>query len=173
MAHGERAVKRSALNLMVALLCITLPACADDKPTTQRVTINGKTFTLELKLDDAARAQGMMGRKSLDADKGMLFVFPDADYRSFWMKNCHVDLDIIYLDARGRIVNASTPTGETGAVVTMTPPDPIDHPDPPGYPSQWPAQFAIELKGGVGKELGLKEGDTIEIPVEKLKKLAE
>ncbi|MBI1372957.1 MAG: hypothetical protein GC159_09375 [Phycisphaera sp.] len=158
---------------LLSLLLLNLPACADDKgATTQRVAIGGKTFTLELMLNDDQRAQGEMGRKSIDPNGGMLFVFPDAAYRSFWMKNCLVDIDLIYLDARGRVVQASTPTGKTGPWVTMVPPEPLDNPDPPGYPSQWPAQFAIELKGGAAAALNLKEGDQIDLPLDALKQRA-
>src|SRR5688572_8148591 len=72
---------------------------------TETVVINGETFNLELALDEAARALGLKHRASIPEQGGMLFVFPDSkvDIQSFWMHECLVDIDIIYLDPRGSV----------------------------------------------------------------------
>ena len=54
---------------------------------------------VELALTAQERSRGLMWRSEMDADAGMLFVFPDTKPRSFWMKNTPLALDIVYLDS--------------------------------------------------------------------------
>jgi uncharacterized membrane protein (UPF0127 family) len=132
----------------------------DNPPTQQEIELAGETFQLELALTDPQRREGMMGRTEMGENEGMLFVFEDEGMRRFWMKNCRIPLDVIYLDSEGRIVS----------IRTMSVPDP-DTPDTKlrRYSSRWPAQFAIELRAGRAEELGLSEGDRVDLPVRRLK----
>ncbi len=131
---------------------------------TQRVQIQGRTFHLELALDADARYQGLSDRASIAEDGGMLFVFPDSKFREFVMRRCLVPIDIIFLGANGRVV----------AMHAM-------QVEPPGtsedelkeYFSEYPAQFAIELRGGTLPGLGLKKGQKIDLPLESLKARAQ
>jgi uncharacterized membrane protein (UPF0127 family) len=118
-----------------------------DLPTV-RMTLGGRAFTLEVARTDLQIRTGMMFRKSLPEDHGMIFVFPDEAERSFWMKNCEFPLDVIFVDARQRIVSFPTmqPHDETGT------------------PSHGPARWAIEINGGLATQLGLRPGDRVEIP---------
>ncbi len=59
------------------------------------VIINNKPITLELMSTPNSRSTGMMGREYLNG--GMLFLFPEVAERSFWMKNCLIHLDIIFI----------------------------------------------------------------------------
>lgn len=146
---------------LLALLAFGPVGCDSD---TQTVEIKGRPFTLELALDDATRTRGLMHRASLPADGGMLFVFPDNSVRGFWMKNCLIDLDIIFLDGLGYVT----------AVHTMTAPPP-DVPDErlPTWSSGKPAQFAIEINAGLADELGVEVGQRIDLPLQSLKARAE
>jgi len=139
------------------------PTADPDAADTQAVTIDGRTFTLELALDDESRARGLMGREQIDPDGGMLFVFPEEGRLSFWMKNCLTDIDVIFLDRDGRITRWHQ----------MHPPAP-GTPDSAlkRYTSGYPAQFAIELRGGMTERLDLKRGQRIELPLERLKQRA-
>lgn len=163
------AAKRGAAVLIVLLTFTALPGCSaestgpvpDEAPETQRVTLAGRAFELDLALTPEARAQGLMGRESIAEDGGMLFVFPDSEARQFWMKDCLVPIDLIYLSPSGRIVSMHQ----------------MQVPDPGAwrlkrYPSRWPAQYAIELKGGTLDELGLSPGERIDLPHESLKQRA-
>lgn len=143
------------------MVMAVLNGCDKNKiPTHTSVNLAGHTYSMELKLDTHGRQTGMMHRKSLGKREGMLFVFPQSEVLSFWMKNCLIDLDVIYLDATGRIVQ----------ILTMEVPEPnaplID------YSSVWPAQFAIEINAGQAKELGLKNGQKIDLDLDRLKALA-
>jgi uncharacterized protein len=151
---------RSAVVLTMCLL-----GCGCDRASTQAVNgpeqsvvtlptrpfvIAGRRFTLEVADDDAERAQGLMHRKSMPADHGMIFVFPDVAQRGFWMKNTYIPLDIIYLDAAGRVVS-----------IKQMFPQELNN-----TPSDRPAKYAIEINQGLSSKIGLKPGDTIDIPAD-------
>lgn len=105
-------------------------------------------FTVELLTTYRQRAMGMMFRKELARDAGMIFVFPEEAPRAFWMRNTLVPLDIIFADAEGRIVNivAAKPLDETP------------------LPSDGPAQFVLEVNRGVAQALGFGPGDRLVSP---------
>jgi uncharacterized protein len=117
---------------------------------TVTVEIGGKPFTLEVAANDDDRQRGLMYRKSMPGDHGMLFVFPSERPLSFWMRNTLIPLDILYLDRFGKVVSVSQmkPLDETGV------------------PSGWPAKYAIELNEGTANTVGVKAGDVIRIPAE-------
>jgi len=131
------------------------------EPDRQAVTIRGERFILEIADDKLERTTGLMHRASLPDNGGMLFIFPEAAERAFWMKNCLIDLDVIFLDPQGKVVR----------IHTMTVPDPSDV-DPPKYRSGAPAQFVIELNAGKAGQLGLKPGQTVDLPLATLKERA-
>ena len=86
----------------------------------------------------------------MPSDHGMLFVFAAEEHPalSFWMKNTRIPLDVIYLDASGRVVS----------VHQMRPYDLR------GVSSEGPAQYAIELNQGAAAKTGLKKGDVVHLP---------
>ena len=136
--------------------------------TLEMVVIGGREFHLELALNNEERNIGLMGRESLSKESGMLFVFPDNEHfpqvLSFWMKDCLIPIDIIFLTREGMIT----------AIHEMVPPDPgqVDQ-DLPRYSSRIPAQFAIEISGGLTRSMGLRAGDRIEIRSDYLLELAQ
>lgn len=142
----------------------TPPRPADQNWATppDRITIQlaDERFELELAMDDDTRRRGLMHREHMDDDAGMLFAFPDERRRQFWMKNCLIDLDILFLDANGRIVATDTMMAPTELDFGV----PVDRSD-----SVRPAQFAIELNRGTIHRLGLEVGDTIDLPLAALK----
>jgi hypothetical protein len=129
----------------------------------------GKPFAMEIAATSAHREKGMGGRAQLLPNKGMLFVHPSPALRSYWMKDCLFDMDIAYLDSKGKIV----------AMYTMK----QEPPQRPGestrnyknrlkkYLSNTPAQYAIELQPGMMKPLGLKVGGVIALPQDGLRGL--
>jgi len=150
--------------MMRCVMLVILPSlagCGDR--THETVTLGGRTFHLELAMTDKARRDGLMYRDHIADDGGMLFVFPQPRVLSFWMSNCKTDIDVIFLDASGRIVS----------IRKMTAPDPaIRDDDLPQYGSGYPAQFAIEVQGGLTDKLALKLGEKVGLATESLKPLA-
>lgn len=164
IAASRRGVWR--LWLLTAAM-IVLVGCGRSGSTeggsTQTLTMGGRTFRLELALDDAARFQGLSDRAQIPADGGMLFVFPRAQELAFVMRRCLVPIDIIFLDPTGRVV-------QTHAMAV----EPYDTPEHAlkRYASLYPAQFVIELQGGMLAQLDLRSGQKIDLPVERLKGMA-
>jgi uncharacterized protein len=101
------------------------------------------TVRAEVARTPEQRERGLMYRESLEHGRGMLFVFPDVQIRSFWMKNTFIPLDIAYLDANLRIVD----------IQAM---EPLDEDT---YPSARPAMFALEVPLGWFAQAGVAVGD--------------
>ncbi len=136
--------------VVLAAAMLALAGCDAGEPY---VTVAGERFSVEIADDDATRAQGLMFRDEMADDHGMLFVFPNERPRSFWMKNTRIPLDIIYLDGDLEVVSISADT----------PPCRSRSGRCPSYPSDAPAQFVLEINGGLAAELGLEPGDRIEV----------
>lgn len=154
---------------------------------TEKVTISGKEFKLELANTLETRYKGLSGRASIPANGGMLFVFPlnQVQTHGFVMRDCPVPIDIIYLDPSGRIVAMhkmvpEPPRTEKEKVLTK---ESSSLPDWSAdnkayesrlkqYSSKWPSQFVIELAGNTLDPLNLKEGQKIELAFDRLKKAA-
>lgn len=92
------------------------------------------------------RQRGLMYRKELESDRGMLFVFPNAQPRSFWMKNTFVPLDIIYLSSTLSVVSIAK--------------NARPH-DENTYPSAGPAKYVLEVNGGFSDRHGLRRGSVL------------
>lgn len=181
-AEPARTDRRSALGVLLALLLLALslpvlPGC-DDKAGAlgESITLNGKRFTLELAADPQKRFKGLSERTEIPADGGMLFVFPKPGQQNFVMRDCFVDIDIIYADPTGLILTmhemkVESPRGEGEGKVGET--NQTYENRLKRYPSRYSnVQFVIELRGGTIPTLGLKEGDRVGMDVDRLKKLA-
>src|SRR5687767_7195291 len=72
---------------------------------TMTMSCRGQPLVAEIADDPASRDRGLMFRRSLDRDAGMLFVFATDDEVSFWMKDTYLPLSIAFISAEGRIVN--------------------------------------------------------------------
>lgn len=146
----------------IAALCVAMGlagACAQDSagrgqslPEEPLVVVTDKgrfNFTVEIADDEEKRARGLMFRPPLADDRGMLFQFPEAAERAFWMRNTPSSLDIVYIAPDGRIVSIAkhtTPYTETT------------------YPSNGAANGVLEVRAGRMDEIGAKPGDRVEHP---------
>ena len=106
---------------------------------------------VEIADDTPEQMRGLMYRTALGEDRGMLFVYPDEEQRTFWMKNTLIPLSIAFMDSKGRIVD----------IQDMKPLDD----DPPQYASVEPARYALEVNRGFFEERGVKVGDRANLPV--------
>ncbi|MHC4990514.1 MAG: DUF192 domain-containing protein [Planctomycetota bacterium] len=140
------------------------------KPPRETIAIGGETFKLELAVDAAQRQKGLMGRRSLDRHGGMIFVFPDLRMRSFWMYDCLIDIDLLYLDEKGTVLamhrmRAEAPRGKGESVWDY-------ETRLRRYTSRRPARFAIELQTGSIDRLGLEIGQRLKLDGARLRSLA-
>ena len=136
----------------------------------EKVRIGNQDFSLRISSSNETRERGLGERTELEDGEGMLFVFPDAKRRGFWMYGCLMDIDIAFLD----------PLGHVTAIHTMPfePPqgddeDTLDYEERlPRYSSGFPAQFAIELSPGMFEDLGIRKGDRLHIDLDRMKAIA-
>jgi len=125
-------------------------ARADGPETLQIVTSSGThDFHIEIAKDDVSRAQGLMNRPFLPADRGMLFEFDREAPVSFWMKNTYIPLDMIFISRAGVVTNIVEKAEPLSERV---------------IPSGPPCLGVLELNGGMAASIGLRVGDTVRYP---------
>lgn len=103
---------------------------------------------VEIASNDADRARGLMFRRSMPADAGMIFAFPDEAPRSFWMENTYLSLDMIFARADGTIVGiveSAEPLTRTSRAVRGA------------------SKFVLEVNGGFCARHGIAPGDRLEL----------
>jgi uncharacterized protein len=111
----------------------------------------GQEIGAEVMSEPADLMRGMMFRESLAPDRGMLFVHPSPGRYPYWMFQCRIPLDIIWMDATKRIVEISANTPPcTGQASTC-----------PSYGGNYEAQYVLELAGGTAQKYGLQPGAAI------------
>nr|WP_282452926.1 DUF192 domain-containing protein [Lysobacter sp. CAU 1642] len=125
------------------LACASSPPTAEARLSTTVVEVGGHPVNAEVADDNHERMRGLMFRKTLGRDEGMVFVFESAYPQAFWMKNTLIPLDILYFDAAGRLVSIQrdVPPCRTNFCES--------------YPSEGPARYVLELNAGRARELGI------------------
>lgn len=113
-------------------------------------TINGHSYNLLIANDDKSRQIGLSNRKSLDKNTGMLFIFPDKNKYSFWMKNTQIPLDMIWVNDN-KIVY----------IVKNAPPQAGKNDNLPVYTPTADANYVLEINGGEIDKNKFKNGDTV------------
>jgi len=119
------------------------------EPLTIETTHGPKRFTVEIANDDNEREIGLMFRKRLGDNEGMLFEFDQPAVQSFWMKNTLIPLDMVFIGADGRIVSIIKNAGPK----TLDP-----------RTSKGPATGVLELRGGLADQDGIRPGDRVQHP---------
>lgn len=110
-------------------------------------TVKGKSYQLEIADTADKQRVGLMCRKELPETTGMLFVYGDKQFRTFWMKNTLIPLDIIFLTETGEIINYYENAQPLREDIL--------------YSSLEPTKYVLELKGGTISQLNLSENDQI------------
>lgn len=111
------------------------------------VGIQKAKIDIEIADDDYQRELGLMNRKSMQENQGMLFIFPFERFQSFWMRNTFISLDIIFVDANKTIVTIHKNT----QVLSDQ-----------SYPSSKPAKYVVEVVAGFTDKYKISVGDKIE-----------
>lgn len=115
------------------------------------VTQSGRhAFQVEVARNDEDRAQGLMYRRSLAPDRGMLFDFQRVEPVSMWMQNTYLSLDMIFIRKDGTIARIAENTEPLSTRVIS---------------SGEPVLSVLEVIAGTARRLGIKPGDRIEHPL--------
>jgi uncharacterized membrane protein (UPF0127 family) len=138
--------------LLLAAACAPRPAtapAATPAPRVVVVTAAGARLpvTVELARSDEERTRGLMYRRELAPEAGMLFFFAESEERAFWMKNTLIPLDMLFIDDGGRVVGLI----ERAEPLTTSPRD-------PGVP----CRYVLEVNGGWAARHGVRPGDRVE-----------
>ena len=136
---------RAVRFLAASLALMALSAHADVAFKTAHVKVAGHDLKVELAQTDEQRQQGLMFRKSLGRNDGMLFVFDEPAYHAMWMKNTLIPLSVAFIDTNGEILN----------VLDMEPQTLDTH------MAAGPAVYAIETNKGWFAERKVKAGDKV------------
>lgn len=145
-----------ALWMALATL-IALSGCSpgqDQQPQTglphEIIVVSSKNgpirLNVELAVTEETRRKGLMFREQLGPDEGMLFDFFREGYRSFWMKNTPLPLDMLFIKADGTISTIA----ENTEPYSETP-----------RPSSEPVRAVLELNGGRARALGIEPGQVV------------
>jgi uncharacterized protein len=141
------------LLLMLVLLASMLPglghAEAQDYATATLTILSGggpHAFKVELAETPAQMEQGLMFRRELAPDAGMLFDFKTPQVATMWMRNTLIPLDMLFVAGDGRIVNIhERAVPQSDAIIAAAA----------------PVRFVIELNGGTAARLGIKPSDRV------------
>ena len=147
-----------ALATPVLLLLIWLGACGpaaapSPEPMGPAVLLHGVAVPVELALTPEEQRQGLSDRPSLAPGTGMLFVFETEHALTFWMRNMHFPLDMVWIDAGCTVVDISQ---------DVPPPTPgTPNSVLPRYSPDGPARYVLEINAGESGALGLGPGDRV------------
>ncbi|MBP1683560.1 MAG: hypothetical protein H6Q27_1124 [Ignavibacteriaceae bacterium] len=117
------------------------------------LTFTDSLGTLKAKIDleiadnEYERQLGLMNRKEMKENEGMLFIFPRQDYQSFWMRNTLISLDIMFVNDQKEIVTIHKNT----KILSET-----------SYPSSAPSIYVVETLAGFADRHNIQVGDKID-----------
>ena len=101
------------LTIFFVSLAIIFPGISSSETRMIPLKISGYTIFAEVAHTQLSRSQGLMYREALDENAGMLFVFPEANYYSMWMKDTYIPLSVAFIDEYGVILNIADMLPET------------------------------------------------------------
>ena len=138
---------KHAAKLMFASFAFAFAAqaVADARPRTTQIKVAGHALRVEIAASDAERERGLMNRRSMGANDGMLFIFAEPAYHAMWMKNTLIPLSVAFVDRDGVILN----------ILDMEPQTLDTH------MSAGPSIYAIETNKGWFAQKKIKAGDKV------------
>jgi hypothetical protein len=131
--------------LCAALLLVNAVCASAQSLPMMELNAGFHRIEAEVAANNPARMQGLMNRKSMPQQHGMLFVFPVEAQHCMWMKNTLLPLSVAFIDAAGRILN----------IEEMQPQTENNH------CAARPARYALEMNAGWFAQRGIKAGDAI------------
>jgi hypothetical protein len=136
--------------VLVLVASVSVTAQGAEPDSLEIVTSTGRhAFQIEIASNDATRERGLMDRRYMAADHGMLFEFDREAPVAFWMKNTYIPLDMIFI----------APSGAVTHIVANA--EPLSE---RVIPSGGPCIAVLELNGGTAASIGVKVGDKVHHP---------
>jgi hypothetical protein len=129
------------MRFVLALMLLAAPAAAQELPVVE-LRAGMHLIRAEVAADYSTRGRGLMFRKSLAPNGGMLFIFDAAAIHCMWMKSTYIPLSVAFVDAQGAIIN----------IADMQPHSEQSH------CAERPALYALEMTQGWFAERGVKAG---------------
>jgi uncharacterized protein len=114
-----------------------------------KTTTGDHNFTIEVATTDQERALGLMFRRSLPENSGMLFIYDPPQSATMWMKNTLIPLDMVFISAEGKVHRIESNTEPFSTTV---------------IPSEGEVAGVLELNAGEADKIGLKRGDKVVYP---------
>lgn len=136
---------RTSISLLLLCLLPITSALAQEQFTPAEISINALRIPVEVANTPSLRQYGLMHRRQLPSQQGMLFINPDSDTRCMWMKNTLIPLSVAFIDAQGHILN-----------IEDMQPNTRDY-----HCSVAPAQYALEMNLGWFRSKGIRAGDKV------------
>ena len=143
---------KQVLTILISVSVIILIFAVHNIYTTPKkpyIVVSGHKIPLLLANDEQSRIQGLSDRPSLEGEKGMLFVFENKAYKSFWMKRMNFPLDIIWI-VDNEIIKIDKNLAPEG-----------DNPTKRYYSGE-DVNFVLEVNGGFSDQKNIRVGDTID-----------
>ena len=140
----------SLRHLLLSLFLVLAPAVHAQEAALEPleiITASGThRFSVEVMRTDEQRARGLMYRRFMAEDRGMLFDFKREDQVAMWMKNTYLSLDMVFIDKSGKVVNVAENTEPLSERI---------------IPSSGPVLAVLEVNAGTARKIGLKAGDRL------------
>lgn len=136
-------------SIAVAILATAMLAVHTKEPYESKVFLGGEEISVFVADNATLREKGLSGQKSLDSNEGMLFIFEEPGFHSFWMKDMYLPIDIIWFNENYQIVDVWERASPGSYPVVYTP--------------SLKAKFVLEVTAGFFSEHNLKIGNTIKI----------
>jgi uncharacterized membrane protein (UPF0127 family) len=130
---------------LLLVLCL-MPEVVQAAMPQIELSIRKQVLTAEVASNDSDRMQGLMHRRMLPENRGMLFVFRDVAYHGMWMMNTWIPLSVAFIDETGTIINIEDMQPHTRDSHSATA----------------PARYALEMNLGWFRKRGIKPGMKIE-----------
>ena len=131
--------------LVAALISVPLPAAAGPGLPTLELAASVHRIEAEVANTFPSRTEGLMFRRQLGSNRGMLFVFTEAAQHCMWMRNTYIPLSVAFIDEAGDIIN----------IADMQPQTEDNH------CAVRPARFALEMNVGWFRQRGIAPGQRI------------
>ena len=143
-----------SLRVLAAVAAFAFIGMAQAKPATEHLTIDtasgAHVFDVEVMRNRPDLEKGLMFRKTMAADHGMLFDFGRPQDVSMWMKNTYLPLDMVFIDTAGKVINVAHDAVPMSEAI---------------IPSGGAVLGVLEINAGVANKIGLKAGDSVKASI--------